>query len=107
MNERIKEVIEKMPEIDIINDTAELFKVLGDATRVKILTVLELKELCVNEICECVDMTKSAVSHQLRILRSSKLVKSKKIGKEVYYSLDDEHVSIIFKCALSHINHTK
>ena len=107
MNERIKEVIDKMPEINVINATSELFKVLGDPTRVKILTVLEVKELCVSEICECVDMTKSAVSHQLRILRSSKLVKSKKIGKEVYYSLDDEHVSIIFKCALSHINHTK
>ncbi len=107
MEERIKEVIERMPKNEVIDDTAELFKVLGDATRVKILTALEVKELCVTEICECVDMTKSAVSHQLRILRQSKLVKGRKTGKEVYYSLDDEHVSIIFKCALSHINHIK
>jgi len=103
MNERLKEVVTRMPDNDVINDTAELFKVLGDQTRVKILTALEVKELCVGEIAECLEMTKSAVSHQLRILRQSKLVKARKSGKEVYYSLDDEHVSIIFKCALSHI----
>jgi len=103
MNERLKEVVIRMPDNDVINDTAELFKVLGDQTRVKILTALEVKELCVGEISECLEMTKSAVSHQLRILRQSKLVKARKSGKEVYYSLDDEHVSIIFKCALSHI----
>ncbi len=104
MNERLNEVVKRMPNNEIISDTAELFKVLGDSTRVKILTALEVKELCVGEIAECLEMTKSAVSHQLRILRQSKLVKARKNGKEVYYSLDDEHVSIIFKCALSHIS---
>ena len=104
MNERLKEVVTRMPDNDVINDTAELFKVLGDQTRVKILTALEVKELCVGEIAECLEMTKSAVSHQLRILRQSKLVKTKKVGKEVIYSLDDEHISMIFECGLNHIN---
>lgn len=99
----IEEIKNKMPESNIITDTADLFKVLGDSTRVRILTVLEMNELCVNDICSCLNMEKSAVSHQLRILRQSKLVKGTKVGKEVIYSLDDEHVSMIFECALSHI----
>ena len=103
MNERLKEVVTRMPDNDVINDTAELFKVLGDQTRVKILTALEVKELCVGEIAECLEMTKSAVSHQLRILRQSKLVKARKSGKEVYYSLADEHVSLIISVGKEHI----
>lgn len=103
MNNAIDEVKEKLPEEELIIDVSDLFKVLGDPTRVKILTTLEIKELCVNEICECLDMTKSAVSHQLRVLRQSKLVKYRKVGKEVYYSLDDDHVVQIFDCALFHI----
>lgn len=98
--ETIKKVI---PNEDILDDLANLFKILGDLTRVKILTVLEKSELCVNEICEAVDMTKSAVSHQLRLLRQAKLVKPRKDGKEVYYSLDDDHVTQIFNCGLSHV----
>ena len=104
MNNAIDEVKEKLPEEELIIDVSDLFKVLGDPTRVKILTTLEIKELCVNEICECLDMTKSAVSHHLRVLRQSKLVKYRKVGKEVYYSLDDDHVVQIFYCALSHIS---
>lgn len=103
MNNAIDEVKEKLPEEELIIDVSDLFKVLGDPTRVKILTTLEIKELCVNEICDCLDMTKSAVSHQLRILRQSKLVKTRKVGKEVFYSLDDDHVSKIFQCGLEHI----
>lgn len=99
----IEGIKNNMPEANIITDTAELFKVLGDPTRVRILTVLEMNELCVNDICSCLNMEKSAVSHQLRVLRQSKLVKGTKVGKEVIYSLDDEHVSKIFECALSHI----
>lgn len=89
---------------DTINDIAELFKILGDSTRTKILYTLEKSELNVNSIGECLNMTKSAISHQLRILRTAHLVKSRKEGKEVFYSLDDDHVSQIFDCALAHIN---
>lgn len=102
--EFVKEVKSKMPTEDVIYDLAELFKVFGDSTRTKILSALEISELCVCDIASTLNMTKSAVSHQLRILRTSKLVKTRKQGKEVYYSLDDDHVSKIFECALEHIN---
>lgn len=92
-----------IPKDNEIEDVSFLFKILGDPTRSKILFILEKGPLCVNEICECIEMTPSAVSHQLRTLKQAKLVKSKKIGKEVFYSLDDEHVSEIFNCALVHI----
>lgn len=100
----IEDIKNKMPAEAIICDLAELFKVFGDSTRTKILSCLEFSELNVNEICKCLDMNKSAISHQLRILRQAKLVKSRKDGKEVYYSLDDEHVLKIYECALEHIN---
>ncbi len=96
-----------MPTKDEIDEVSNLFKVLGDPTRSKILYTLEEAELNVSEICECVDMNKSAVSHQLRILRDAKLVKARKDGKEVYYSFDDEHISTIFKFGLEHINERK
>ncbi|MCQ2771318.1 MAG: metalloregulator ArsR/SmtB family transcription factor [Clostridia bacterium] len=99
----ITEIKEKMPSSDVVESVSELFKVLGDATRSRILFVLEQGPLCVSDISACVDMSKYAVSHQLRILRQSKLVKCKREGKEVIYSLDDEHVSSIFVCALEHI----
>lgn len=94
---------EQIPNNDEVENVSMLFKVLGDPTRSKILFILEQGPLCVSDICQCMDMTASAVSHQLRILKQSKLVKSKKTGKEVFYSLDDEHVSQIFNCALDHI----
>lgn len=93
----------KIPQPDVIDDVSELFKVLGDPTRTKILFVLERGELCVSDICECVDMTKYAVSHQLRILKASKLVKSRREGREIIYLLDDDHVSQIFDCAMVHV----
>jgi len=92
-----------MPDENTLNDLTNLFKVLGDNTRAKILYTLIKEELNVTSICEKIEMNKSAVSHQLRILRNSKLVKSRKNGKEVYYSLDDEHVSLIYNCALEHV----
>ncbi len=98
-----KDIIKQLPKEGITDSVADLFKILGDSTRAKILTVLEFSELNVTDICICVNMTKSAVSHQLRILRQSKLVKARKSGKEVFYSLDDEHVSQIFKCATAHV----
>ena len=99
----IQHLQNKMPKDDEINDLADLFKVLGDSTRTKILTALEISELCVNDIAEAVNMTKSAVSHQLRILKASRLVKPSRVGKEIFYSLDDNHVSQLFECALIHI----
>ena len=94
----------EMPSEERLEDLTNLFKVLGDMTRARILYTIENDELCVNDMCECVNMNKSAVSHQLKILRDAHLVKSRKVGKEVFYSLDDEHVSLIFKCALEHVD---
>lgn len=103
----VSSVKEKMPSDDTIYDLSELYKVFGDSTRTKILSALEISELCVCDIALCLNMTKSAVSHQLRILRTAKLVKPRKVGKVVYYSLDDDHVSQILECGLSHINEQK
>ncbi len=97
-------VKDKMPSEEVIFDLAELFKVFGDSTRAKILSCLEISEMNVADICECLNMTKSAISHQLRILRQAKLVKGRKNGKEVFYSLADDHVFKIFECAIEHIN---
>ena len=88
---------------DYIEDIANLFKILGDQTRTKILSVIEKQELNVSSISELVGLPISAISHQLRILRQAKLIKPRKAGKEVFYSLDDEHVSQIFNCALAHV----
>ncbi len=99
----VESIKEQMPDEETVCDLAELFKVFGDSTRTKILSCLEFSELCVCDICSCLNMTKSAISHQLRILRQAKLVKTRKSGKEVFYSLDDDHVSKIYECALSHI----
>ena len=92
-----------MPDEDTLADVAELFKVFGDSTRTRILSALFESELCVCDIADLLGMTKSAVSHQLRILRQTKVVKYRKQGKEVYYSLDDDHISRIYKMALEHL----
>lgn len=94
----------KLLDEDKIIDLAELFKIFGDSTRVKIINILLSNELCVNEITEIIGSTQSAISHQLRILKASKLVKYQKKGKEVYYSLSDDHVEKIFKLGCEHIN---
>ncbi|MCR5614521.1 MAG: metalloregulator ArsR/SmtB family transcription factor, partial [Treponema sp.] len=91
----VKQVRDKISDDETINDLAELFKVFGDATRTKIITCLEVKDLYVGELAEILGMSVSAVSHQLRVLRSAKLVKGTKEGKEVRYSLDDNHVALI------------
>ena len=102
---KFKEENEKKEEALLY--AADLFKILGDSTRIKILSVLMDNELNVSQICESINLNTSAVSHQLRILRQSYLVKSRRVGKEIYYSLDDEHVSIIINIALEHINEKK
>lgn len=96
-------VKDKMPDENILYGAAELFKVFGDLTRTRIISALFHSEMCVCDIASLLDMTKSAVSHQLRILRQTKIVKNRKSGKEVYYSLDDEHIFEIYKTALEHL----
>lgn len=99
----LENIINSIPTEEEVNELANLFKILGDPTRTKILYCLAEKELNVTDITKCLNMTKSAISHQLRVLRQAKLVKAKKEGKEVFYSLDDEHVNLIFNCALAHV----
>lgn len=84
-------------------DLAELFKIFGDSTRIKILYAMLDVELCVNDIAGRLQMSQSSVSHQLRILKTSKLVKSRREGKSIFYSLDDEHVRSILSMGMEHI----
>ncbi len=97
-------VKQKMPDEEKLYDLAELFKVFGDSTRIKILWALSESEMCVCDIATLLNMTQSAISHQLRILKQVRLVKFRKDGKVVYYSLDDAHVKQIFDQGLVHIN---
>lgn len=101
--ETISKVETLMPDEEILYDLAELFKVFGDTTRVKILCALFESEMCVCDIAVLLNMTQSAISHQLRVLKAAKLVKNRKAGKVVYYSLADEHVKHIFDQGLAHI----
>jgi ArsR family transcriptional regulator len=93
----------KMPNDEVLADVADLFKVFGDSTRVRILSALQESEMCVCDIAVLLNMTKSSISHQLRTLRQAKLIKNRKVGKVVYYSLDDYHVGTIFTQALAHV----
>lgn len=102
--EVVNEVKNKMPEEELLFDLAEFFKVFGDSTRIKIMYVLFEHEMCVCDIAALLNMSQSAVSHQLRVLKQSRLVKYRKEGKVVYYSLDDEHIKDIVKEGLEHIN---
>ena len=92
-----------IPDDDVLYDLAELFKVFGDSTRIKILYVLSEAEMCVCDIAQILNMTQSAISHQLKILKQSKLVKNRREGKAVFYSLADGHVKTIMRQGLDHI----
>lgn len=94
----------KLHSKELLYGLSEFYKIFGDPTRLRILDVLLNKPLCVNEISELLDMTQSAISHQLKNLRASNLVKTEKIGKNVYYSISDEHIKIILKYGLEHIS---
>ena len=96
-------VKEKIPDLDTLFRLAELFKMFGDTTRIRIMCVLFQRELCVCEIAALLDMGQSAISHQLRLLRSAHLVKVKRDGKQSYYSLDDDHVREMYLLGLEHI----
>ncbi len=100
----IEKVKEQMPPEENLYDLAELFKVFGDTTRIKILCALFEAEMCVCDIAELLGMTQSAISHQLRALKQARLVKFRREGKVVFYSLDDDHVQSIFSLGLVHVN---
>lgn len=103
-SDTIEKIKSLMPDEDVLIDLAELFKVFGDSTRIKILSVLSGGELCVCDISTAVGMTNSAVSHQLKILKNADLVQFRREGKTVFYSLADGHVNTILKQGLEHVN---
>ena len=90
-------------ENEAVYELAELFKIFGDPTRIRILYAMLDTERCVNDIAGLLQMSQSSVSHQLRILKSSKLVKSRREGKSIFYSLDDEHVRSILSMGMEHV----
>lgn len=102
-----KEVVEnvknKLPKEEALYDLAELFKVFGDSTRIKIICSLFESEMCVCDLSVLLNISQSAISHQLRVLKSARLVKFRRAGKVIYYSLDDEHIKQIFDAGLHHI----
>lgn len=99
----VQQVQAKLPPDELLYDLAELFKVFGDSTRVKLLYALFEAELCVCDIAQLLGLSQSAVSHQLRTLKNSKLVKFRREGKTVFYSLDDEHVRSIIGQGMEHL----
>ena len=99
----VEKIFGQQPDDEILYDLAELFKVFGDSTRIKILYSMFENELCVNDIAKLLNLSQSSVSHQLRILKTSKLVKFRREGKSVYYSLDDEHVRAIISMGMEHV----
>jgi DNA-binding transcriptional ArsR family regulator len=99
----VENVKHKMPVEDVLYDLSDFFKVFADSTRVKILWALDESEMCVCDMAVLLGMTKSAISHQLRALREANLVKFRREGKVVYYSLSDDHVRDIFEKGMEHI----
>jgi ArsR family transcriptional regulator, lead/cadmium/zinc/bismuth-responsive transcriptional repressor len=92
-----------MADDEVLYDLAELFKVFGDSTRIRILYAMFDRELCVSDLADRLQLSQSSVSHQLRILKSSKLVKCRREGKSIFYSLDDDHVRKIISMGLEHV----
>ena len=101
----VQRVGAQMPAVEKLYDLADLFKVLGDSTRIRIICALFESEMCVCDIANVLNMTQSAISHQLRILKQARLVKNRREGKVIFYSLDDEHVKSIFDMGLLHVSH--
>ena len=105
--EKVNKIKNKIPADDLLFEIAENFKVFGDSTRMKIIAALLEGELNVSEIAAITNSTPSAISHQLRVLKQAKLVKGRKDGKAVYYSLDDDHVREIYQIGKQHIEEIK
>lgn len=103
--EMVKDTLSKMPDSNILNSLANLFKIMGDDTRCKLLFALLQNEMCVCDLANVLSMTKSSISHQLSKMKDVGIVKCRKEGKTVYYSLDDSHISKIFEVGMKHINH--
>jgi ArsR family transcriptional regulator len=101
--EVVEEVKKSMADDETIADISDFFRIFGDSTRIKILWALDKSELCVCDIAALISMTKSAVSHQLRVLKDARLVKSRREGKVIFYSLADAHVKDIFEKAVEHL----
>lgn len=101
--ESVAVVREKMQDGEPLSRVADLFKVLGDPTRARILSALSVSECCVCDLSCILDMSQSAVSHQLRILKQARIVKNRRSGKVVYYSLDDDHIKNLFDMAFEHV----
>ena len=101
--ETAEEIENKMPEESELYELADLFKVFGDSTRIKILYVLFENEMCVYDIANILNMTQSAISHQLRVLKQARLVSTRREGKTIFYSLCDDHVKTIFYHAMEHV----
>lgn len=99
----VQKVLEKMPEEKLLSELADFYKVFGDATRIKILCVLLESEMCVCDLAAVLGMTQSAISHQLRVLKQMKLVKNRREGKTVFYSLADGHIQLIISQGMEHI----
>ena len=99
----VRKVLEEMPPDETLYDLAEIFKIFGDTTRIKILYALFEAELCVGDIAQLLGLTQTAVSHQLRVLKANKLVKGRKDGKIVFYSLTDDHVRSIIDQGMEHV----
>ena len=97
-------VKDKLPAEETLYDLAELFKVFGDTTRIKIICALFESEMCVCDLSVLLNISQSAISHQLRVLKSARLVKFRRAGKVIYYSLDDEHIKHIYDAGLNHIS---
>lgn len=98
-----KYIDNEMPSIEKLYDLAELFKIFGDSTRIRILFVLFEHEVNVTDLSDVLEMNQSAISHQLKILKQSKLIKSRRDGKQIFYSLADDHVATIIKMGVEHI----
>ena len=99
----VEKVKKQMPDEEPVYEVADLFKVFGDSTRARIICALSISELCVCDLSALLDMSQSAVSHQLRTLKSARIVKNRRSGKVVYYSLDDEHIKELFHVAFEHV----
>lgn len=105
--DKVNDVLGKMPSENVFYRLADLFKLIGDPTRCHILFALDQDEMCVCDLANVLNMTKSSISHQLAVLRKSGVVKCRRSGKEVYYTLDDNHIEKLFEVGLEHINHQR
>ena len=102
-NELVEKIRALMPDKVLLSAVSEFFKIMGDSTRIRLLRALDESEMCVCDLSVLLNMTKSALSHQLKTLKEARLVKSRRNGKHVYYSLDDEHIKVILEMAMEHV----